>query len=264
MIMNFRSVKKKKEQAKKTVMIFVVVVLVVLGFSGAYRWLSLGFHPFTLMFWKFKHENSLSITLKNKKHLQEELKELQVVVNQQKLEIMRLSMFRLENEKLKDILTTNESYNPITASILVKPNFTLYDALVVDAGTQDGVEEGDLVVVYGSVGIGKVRDARKHISYIELFSQSGIDSLLVHNASSTYVDALGYGNGVVSFTVPRNISVTVGDFLSLPARNGFLFGTIEKIEFDSTDPMQTVFAQSAVNINQIQYVEIIPGYEEQF
>lgn len=265
-MMNFRSVKKKKEQKKRGLAFGVVVLLVVLGFTGVYRSISSGFHPLSVSFWKFRSGDgtALSFVLKDKKRLQEKVETLETELRARDLELMRLEMFRLENETLKNALTTIESYNPITASILIKPNFTLYDTLIVDVGTQDGVEEGDIVVAYGSVAIGKVKDVRKNISYIELFSESKVQSLLVHNMSGTYVDAVGQGGGMVLFTLPREANIAVGDFLSLPARSGLLFGTVENIKFDATDPVQTVLAQSAVNINQLQYVEIIPGYEEQF
>lgn len=263
--MNFHSAKKKKEQQKLGIAFALVVVLVILGFSGVYRCLSSGFHPFAVEFWQISdgEDASLSFVLKDKKRLEVRVQDLESELRQKEIEVMRLEMFRSENENLKDIISS-ENPNSQTAAILVKPNYTLYNNLVIDVGTKDGIQEGDFVVGYGSVALGKVKDVRKNISFVELFSESNISSVLVHSASSTYVDVVGHGGGVVKFTVPRDISITVGDILSLPARSGLLFGTVEEIQFDSTDPVQTIFAQSAININQLQYVEVIPGYEEQF
>lgn len=263
--MNFRSAKKKKEQQKLGISFAFVVVLVILGFSGFYRWLSTGFHPFATEFWQLSDggDSSLSFVLKDKKHLEKRVSELESELRQKEVEVMRLQMFRSENEKLKDI-ASSQNQNSQTASILVKPNYTLYNSLIIDAGTNEGIQVGDLVIGYGSVALGKIRDVRKNISFVELFSENAISSVLVHNISGTYVDAVGHGGGVVTFTVPRDVSISVGDTLSLPARSGLFFGTVEDIQFDSTDPVQTIFAQSAVNINQLQYVEVIPGYEEQF
>lgn len=265
-MMNFRSVKKKKEQKKIGIAFAIVIALVVLGFSGIYRWLSTGFHPFALPFWQISggENSSFSFVLKDKKHLQKRVEELEVELRQKELEVVRLEMFRTENESLKNILSGSDDLNSKTAAILIKPNYTLYNTLIIDVGTEDSIHEGDLVLGYGSVALGKVVDVRKNISYVKLFSESNVSSVLVHNATSTYVDVVGHGGGVVTFTVPRDISIAVGDILSLATRRGLLFGTIEEIQFDSTDPVQTVFAQSAVNINQLQYVEVIPGYEEQF
>jgi cell shape-determining protein MreC len=262
--MNFHSAKKKKEQKKLGLAFFVIVFLVILGFSGIYRWLSSGFHPLASAFWSMgnNEDGSLSFVLKDKKNLQRQVQDLENELRQKDIEIMRLRMFEVENNSLKDIVSM--SSNAKTAAILIKPNYTLYDTLIIDAGVQDGIQEGDLVVGYGTVALGKIVDVRKNISFVELFTESEISSVLVHNQTATYIDAVGHGGGMVKFTVPRDISITIGDILSLPARNGLLFGTIEEIQFEATDPVQTVFAQSAVNINQIQFVEVIPGYEEQF
>ena len=265
MMMNFRSVKKKKERKKISLSVGLIILSVILGFTGVYRWLSSGFHPLARGFWGMgDNGSSFSVVFKDKKHLDQRVQDLEKEIETLRLENMRLEMFRLENETLKNTLTTNENYNPVSAAILVKPDQNLYNTLIVDAGIQDGVQEGDLVIAYGNVALGEVRDVRRNIAFVEMFSEPDISSVLVHNISSTYVDAVGHGNGSVRFTLPRDLEVTVGDFLSLPARSGFLFGTVESIDFESTDPVQTIIAQSAVNINQIQFVEIIPGYEEQF
>ncbi len=265
-MMNFRSAKKRKEQKKLGVAFAVVVALVILGFSGVYRWLSTGFSPLAVPFWQISggDSGSLSFVVKDKRHLQKRVEELETDLRQKEIEVMRLEMFRAENENLKDVVADSDASNSKTAAILIKPNYTLYNTLIIDVGAKDSVHEGDLVLGYGSVALGKIVDVRKNISYVKLFTESNVSSVLVHNATSTYVDVVGHGGGVVTFTVPRDISIAVGDILSLATRRGLLFGTIEEIQFDSTDPVQTVFAQSAVNINQLQYVEVIPGYEEQF
>lgn len=263
MMMNFRSAKKKKEEKKQSMLFAIVIALIILGFSGVYRWLSSGFHPLATPFWKIKKDDNTSLTVvfKDKKKLEKRILELEERIRIQSLEISQSRMLISKNNESSVAVTSSSS---IKASILVKPNFTLYDTLIVDAGLEDGVQEGDIVTAYGLAIIGKVKDVRKNISFIEVFTEDRIKTTLVHNSTGTHVDVTGYGNGSVTFTMPRDAVVTVGDFLSSPLGNSYLFGTIENIKFDSTDPVQTILAQSVVNINQLQNIEIIPSYEEQF
>jgi cell shape-determining protein MreC len=264
--MNFRSAKKKKAQQKQGFLFTLVLVLVVLGFSGVYRALSVGAGPFSLPFWQLTHGEglSLSFVIKDKHRLEKKIAVLEQERAELQIELSRVEMFRQENEAFKNIETNLEGRQAKIAAILVKPNHTLYDSMIIDLGSEDGIREGDLVLGFGSVALGKIVDVRSNISHVELFTESPVASSFVHVPSSVFVSAVGHGGGMITFTLPRDVTVAVGDLLSYPGRTGLLFGTIEHIKFDATDPVQTILAESAVNINQLQYVQVIEGYVEQF
>lgn len=261
--MNFRSVKKQKEEQKEGIRYALIVVLVILGFSGFYRFLSTGLHPFGRPFWQLTEGQglSLSFVLKDKHRLEKKVAELEALVKTQELELMRLAMFQDENETFKKISTELPS-DAVVAGILVKPNHTLYDTMIIDVGARDGVEKGDLVLGYGSVVLGKIGDVRQTTSHVELFTENEELTLFVHLNTSIFVEALGHGNGMVIFTVPRDVPMTIGDVLAFPGRTGLLFGTVEEIQFEATDPVQTIIGRSAVNIHELRFVEVIDGYVE--
>jgi len=264
--MNFRSAKKKKEKKKRGSLFTLVVIFVALGFTGVYYILSVGLSSLAKPFWQFSQgsTSSLSFVFKDKKVLEKKITSLEDEITTLKIQSLTNEIFRQENLHLKGVEKELGNKDAIIASILVKPNHTLYKTLIVDKGAEDNVKKGDLVLGYGAVAIGKISDVRKNISYIELFTQNGIPSILVHISSSVYVDAVGHGGSTLTFSLPRNVDVLVGDLVSLPRSQGILFGTVEEIQFDSTDPVQTIYARSAVNINELSFVEIINSYEEHF
>lgn len=265
-MMNFRSVKQKKQKQKHGILFFLVIVLIVLGFTGVYRFLSTGFSPLASPFWRIfdGEKTSLSFVWKDKKNLERKVSELEQQIESLQLDLLSVEVLRQENENFKKSSIAIRTKDYVSASILVKPNHTLYNSLIVDSGAQDGVRKHDTVLAFGKVAIGRVSDVRKNISHIELFSENSVETSLVHSASGIYVDAVGHGGGMVSFTLPRDTVVTVGDVLVFPSRESFIFGTVEQIKFDATDPVQKIIARSAVNISELRFVELIHSYEEQF
>jgi len=263
--MNYRSAKKKKEQGKRGIQFGFVLLFVVLGFSGVYRWASVGFSPVSASFWKFANgDASLSFVLKDKKHLERDIVELKETIQDLELESLRTEMIRKENEDLKTSLGRLSSEPSVLASVVLRPDRTLYNSLVIDTGSKQGVKIGDIVLAYGSVAIGRVVDVRENISHVEVFSQSNSTSVFNHLPTNTHVDIMGRGGSAFEFTIQRDVEVAEGDILALPGTRGYITGLVEKISFNPTDPFQTVFGRSVVNINELRFVEVVNGYAEQF
>ena len=108
-----------------------------------------------------------------------------------------------ENIKLKEILRRkNTQVDMILASILSKPNRSLYDSLIVDAGISDGIVLGAWVFAYGNVPIGYVAEAYENSSKIILFSNSGEKTEVIISglpdckvSKDVFVQIIGRGGG---------------------------------------------------------------------
>lgn len=266
MTMNFHSAKKKKEQQKKSLVFGLVLLLIALGWTGVYRWMSTGFHPLSVPFWNIFQggDASLSFIVADKRNLTQTIREQELHIKDLEQQLVRVQMLAQENEELKESFGRLRTSYITGASILVKPSHTLYDAMVIDVGSEDGVRQGDLVLSFGSVALGYVVDVRSTTSFVELFTQNNVMSNMVHIPTGTYVEAVGQGGSMFSFTLPRDVAVSDGEIIALPDSESFLVGTVERIDFNPTDPFQTVRVRSAVNINQIRFVELVRGYGEEF
>jgi cell shape-determining protein MreC len=94
--------------------------------------------------------SSKSSLLKDKQNLTDTL-------NEKTSTYSNYSSLLEENTELKEILgRKNIKTNMVLASILSKPNTSLYDTLIIDAGFEDDISLGSRVFAYGNVPIGKV------------------------------------------------------------------------------------------------------------
>jgi len=88
-----------------------------------------------------------------------------------KAQLLELQTLRDENTKLR----TELSYikNPsevVVAGILAKPSQSLYNSLVIDQGSKNGIVVGQLVVTQGTIGLGKISSVSANTATVELFS----------------------------------------------------------------------------------------------
>src|SRR3989344_855856 len=91
------------------------------------------------------------------------------------LELLRLKetdydILVSEFSDLKAQLGRSDDSSRILSRVLSRPPRSPYDTLVIDAGTNDGVEVGRKVYLSGSVIIGMISSVTKDTSLVQLFS----------------------------------------------------------------------------------------------
>jgi rod shape-determining protein MreC len=169
-----------------------------------------------------------------------------------------------ENIKLKEILgRKNEKIPMILAAILSKPNQSVYDTLVVDAGTKQGIKVGDMVFALGDVPIGRVSLVYDNSSKVVLFSNAGektqvvISTVTVGQASKDiFLEIVGRGGGNFEMVLPRDLVLQKGDQVVLPGIHPYVLAITETTISDPRDPFNKVLLSSPVNIQGLKFVEI--------
>lgn len=175
-----------------------------------------------------------------------------------KAQLLELQILKDENNKLRNELSYIK--NPaevILARVLAKPSQSLYNSLVIDQGSRNGIVVGQLVVTQGAIGLGKIASVSSNTATVELFSGPQFDSNLVMKNQSITVPAKGKGGGNFEIHIPREIVVTDGDILGLPEDPSIAVGVVKSISFDPRDPFQTVLARTPVNIQELNFVEVV-------
>ena len=186
------------------------------------------------------------------------ISELETSQEKNATELIELSILRDENKKLKEELSYIEDLGEfITARVIGKPSQTLYNSLLLDQGANHGVVVGQLVVTQGSIALGKVASVSARTATVELFSGPQFESDLVIKKQSITVPAKGKGGGNFEIHIPREVVVTDGDILTLPEHPTLAVGVVKAITFDPRDPFQTVLARTPVNIQELNFVEIL-------
>lgn len=174
-----------------------------------------------------------------------------------------LAALQAENSSLKEALGRPDEGRDVLGVVLSRPPATMYDTLVLDVGTEQGVRPGDKVYADGSILIGDVAEAFRGSSKVSLFSTPGRSVPVLVGSSTAAVEAVGRGGGNLEARMPAELSVKVGDVIFLPQLRAHVFGVVEEVQVDSTDSIQTVLFKAPVNMHELRFVEVEtrPGSE---
>ncbi|MEK7080991.1 MAG: rod shape-determining protein MreC, partial [Patescibacteria group bacterium] len=255
----------KKIKRKKIFQIALgVVVLIILFYfrSGIFNGLSRVsqglFRPVLILGnsvgEKFKSLNSFFIS-KNSLYLQNQ--SLQSQLNEDKAKISNYDSVVAENTSLKEILgRKNRKTNMILAVILSKPNQSIYDTLVIDAGAKEGVKIGNMVFALGNVPIGRVDTAYNNSSKVILFSNAGERTQAVVSGKNIFIELVGRGGGNFEMIMPKDFILQKGDQVVLPGINPYILAIVETIISDSRNPFTKALLSSPVNIQELKFVEV--------
>src|SRR3989344_861949 len=172
---------------------------------------------------KFKGTSSFlyskkSLYLQNE-NLKSELRELEA-------RISNYNSILDENIKIKEILgRKNEKVILVLAGILSRPNQSPYDTLLIDAGTRQGITEGNLVFAHGNLPIGRVALVYPNSSKVILFSTPSekTDVLVSLGRSPTgeaskdiSMQLIGRGGGNFEMILLRDFNLEKGMEVVLP------------------------------------------------
>lgn len=185
----------------------------------------------------------------------QQLKETLVTYQAQQIELEAL---RDENIKLRTELDyISNPQESIFAQVLAKPSQSLYNSLIIDRGSTAGIQVGQLVVTQGSIGLGTVARVAPYSATVMLFSGPQFNEDMVMRNQNITVPAKGKGGGNFEIHIPREIEVSDGDILGLPYYPNISIGVVKSIVFDQRDPFQKVLARTPVNIQELNYVQVI-------
>src|SRR3989344_2705857 len=162
--------------------------------------------------------------------------------------------------KLKALFEGEGRKDAIIAAVLARPNVSVYDTLVIDAGTSEGVVAGDEVLVAENIMIGTVDHVFAHSAVVKLFSTPGESTLVEIGPQKIQTTAEGRGGGNFEARLPRGVEVAEGDSIIIPSIDPKLFAVVEKINVAPSDPFQVILFKSPVNLFEVEYVEIYPKH----
>lgn len=194
--------------------------------------------------------------LASKKSLMQENTELREKLDEAQLELLNHSVYKNENEKLKEILGRKISANLLLAQILTKPNRSPYDIIIVDVGQGNNVVVGQKVFARGNIPIGEVAEVSRNTSRIKLYSTPGNETSAILEGSDIDVNLVGTGSGGFEIILPKDISVHVGQAILNKNIHSRTIALVEGIVSTDRDSFKKVLAKSPVNIQELSWVQI--------
>jgi len=193
---------------------------------------------------------------------QQSYEQLQQENTQLRAQLLQDEMYRLikdhilaENLELKD----SASPDAITAGIVRKPPITLPGTVLLqlDPANAQSISIQDRVEKGNNAAMGTVAQKEGSILLVDLYSKPDRETVVSLNGLS--VTLLGRGAGVFQTRTPRSFEVTVGDMAVLPVVDSGIVAQVVDVSDNPQDPELQVTLQSLVNINAIDYLEVLPN-----
>jgi len=261
--MNYLLNKKTKKRNFSYILIGILILLVLVYFRASIfnglSYMANGVFRSVLIFGNNAGEkfSNTSSFLSSKKSLLVENENLKLQLDEISNKVLNYNSVLDENIKLKEILGRKDTTPVMTlAGILSKPNQSVYDTLIIDAGENQGVAVGQRVFAKGNVPIGKVDTAYPNSSKVILFSNPGEKTEVVISGKNIFMELVGRGGGNFEMTLQRDLILEKGTEVVLPGIIPYILGTVETIISDPRDSFQKALLVSPVNIQELKFVEI--------
>ena len=182
---------------------------------------------------------------------------LQDKLNIDKAKILNYDSMVAENISLKEILERKSKGAVIVlAAILSKPNQSIYDTLIIDAGMVQGVKIGNLVFALGNIPIGRIAETYPNSSKVILFSNAGEKTQVITSDKNAFMEIIGRGGGNFEMTLPRDFILVKGNQVVMPGLNSYVLAITETIISDPRNPFTKVLLTSPVNIQELKLVQV--------
>lgn len=238
--------------------VFVVIVIVA---PFVFPWLGRGMRTMLRPFWELENnvvagtDGFVSYFI-SKHALEIENQNLKSQLMEMQARMTDHATLEQENASLKEMLGRTTSTNLVLGTILVKPNRSLYDTLVIDIGADNGVKVGDIVFAYGTTPVGTVSSVSSTTATVTLFSTSGEITTGRIDGKNIDVQLTGRGGGNFQLQIPRDITLEPATNVLLPGITPEVIAVVASSITDPRDPTQTFLLTSPVNINELNWVEV--------
>lgn len=163
-----------------------------------------------------------------------------------------------ENSSLRQILNYPKTgRSEIIAQVIAKPSQNVYDRIIIDRGTRDGIEAGQKIIAGENSYIATIDSVTDTTAQATLISGSFWKGDAVITRLGITVPVEGKGSGNFELHIPRDMEVRDGDVMTLPGASDLIFGVIKSVQFDDRDPYQTVLARTPVNVQELKFVRVV-------
>jgi len=187
----------------------------------------------------------------------------------------RLLATKKENDQLTALLQLQSGFDHATVAVRVIGREMLETRRVVtiDKGTDDGLAQGDVVVVQGGALAGRITDIGPTFAKVTLISDasstvvgqllgSGANGEIVGQAGGVLVmksidSAVAIGIDEEVFTA----GLEVESGIRSPYPKGLVVGSVVDVERDANAVVQTAFLAPAANLDSFEMALVITDYE---
>jgi rod shape-determining protein MreC len=187
----------------------------------------------------------------------------------------RLEATKQENDQLTALLQLRSSldFETVTARVIARESSEFRRVVTIDQGTDDGLANGDVIVVAGGALAGRIIDTGRTSATVQLINDTESTVIGQLTSGGATGDVVGQLGGVL---VMRNIDATeevqIGDEvltaglelsggIRSPYPKGLLLGQVVDVQRDANAVVQTAYLEAAANLDKLEYVLVITDYQ---
>lgn len=196
----------------------------------------------------------IDLSVLSKQALIKKIVALQIDLDHARVSQTQQHVLEQENEVLKAELGRPLSKDGVIARIITRPNQSLYDTVIIDAGEQQGITVGKTAYAFGNVSLGTISSVEKNQSTVTLFSAPSRETTGTVTENNATVTLVGRGAGEYEVRMPRDVMFQEGDTITEQSIHSVPLATIQKIISDPRDPFQRLLAKIPLNIQNISWV----------
>jgi rod shape-determining protein MreC len=174
-----------------------------------------------------------------------------------KVSMVDYQILKNENDQLKELLGRLPANPPfILANILAKPNRSVYDSIIIDVGSDNGLVIGNRVYADAKVPIGEISKIYSNTSLVTLYSNPGQTTDGIIEGPNATVGLVGRGGGNFEMTIPLDLLSEKGVMVTLPGSSSEVVAIIDGVVSSLNEPVKKVILHSPVNVQNLKWVEV--------
>jgi rod shape-determining protein MreC len=235
----------------------IVVLILIFSIFGSVRSLASGaLAPFfkigNYFYSTFGH---LPKFFSDKSQLITENEKLANELEQNRLDLAVLESVKYENGKLREELQMKPEGKFLTVAITARSPQIPLDTLLLNEGTEAGINLGDSVLAGGRTFIGKIAKVSWNTSIVSLNSFADSVSYGYVARTNEPIELKGAGGGLEA-RVPIDFDITVGDKIMSGGSVDCLIAVVGAIEEDRSSGFRNVLLSMPVPVSKINFVFI--------
>jgi rod shape-determining protein MreC len=186
-----------------------------------------------------------------------------------------LEALAVENEQLTAILAIRNSleHETVAARVIARELADVSRVVMIDAGTEDGLEIGDVVVGAGGALVGRVTELGASAARVTLINDPASTVIGLIVASRATGEVAGDLGGIlvmdkIDATQQVDLGdevvtagISLGEAIRSPYPPGLVIGRVIDVVRDPNAVVQTAFVEAAIDLRRLEHLLVITDYD---
>ncbi|MEK7189915.1 MAG: rod shape-determining protein MreC [Patescibacteria group bacterium] len=248
--------------------VFILIILAhYMGFLNAPENLFRNiFSPIAKTFYLIENRTKdVYNSFSNQKNTNLENEQCQAKLRELYLDQTELALLREENKTLRAAANfIKPEQKKVLAEIIIKTTDGTSNSVIINRGSEDGVETGDPVFFENGFLLGRIVNVEKNTAVIRLITdnRSKITASIINQNKTQGLVEGQHGLSIKMKMIPQDENVQVGDIVITSGSEskiprGLIIGKVESIQKELYEPFQSANLRPLANLNKVNIVTVL-------